>query len=449
MDKAIEVNFDGIIGPTHNYGGLSYGNVASLDNKKMMSSPRDAALEGLEKMNFLASKGVVQAVLPPQERPFIPVLRSLGFSGAPKEILSIVAKENPELLAAVSSAACMWTANAATISPSADSVDGKVHITPANLSSKFHRAIEVETTSKILKNIFHDTNLFIHHEPLISGTYFADEGAANHTRFCHFHGAKGIQLFAYGKEAFQGNHIATKRYPARQTLEASQAISRLHNIPPEQVLFAQQNPEAIDAGVFHNDVISVGNENMFFYHEKAFLDQENLIRTIEEKVSTHCKTTMRFIEVKEKDISLSDAVSSYLFNSQLITLPNQKVILVAPIECEENERIKRYLEGVNKSIDDVYYFNLRQSMRNGGGPACLRLRVVLTPQELATINQKVIFNDDLYKSLKEWIHKHYRDRLSPQDLADPKLLDEVYNALNELTHLLDLGPMYHFQQYLA
>ena len=27
---AYEVNFDGLVGPTHNYAGLSYGNVASL-----------------------------------------------------------------------------------------------------------------------------------------------------------------------------------------------------------------------------------------------------------------------------------------------------------------------------------------------------------------------------------------------------------------------------------
>lgn len=449
MHKAFEVNFDGIVGPTHHYGGLSYGNIASLSNQKSISNPREAALQGLEKMKFLADKGVKQAVLPPQERPHLPTLRALGFSGADHLIIASVSQQNPELLSAVSSAASMWTANAATVSPSADSDDSKVHFTPANLSSKFHRSIEPPTTSRALQTIFADPTHFAHHPPLPAGNYFADEGAANHTRLCHHHGGKGIQLFVYGREAFKTNQQVSKRFPARQTLEASQAIARCHLLSPERVVFAQQNPDAIDAGVFHNDVISVGNENVFLFHEKAYIDQFKVLKALREKVSTSCHSQMIFLEIKNDDITLNEAVSSYLFNSQMITQPDGKVILLAPIECQENGNIRAHLEAIVRTSDNpisqIYYLNLRQSMRNGGGPACLRLRVVLTEKEFAAMNPHVILDEKLYQTLKSWITKHYRDKLEQQDIADPKLWEEGCRALDELTHILHLGRLYEFQ----
>src|SRR3954469_13600147 len=130
--NAYEVNFDGLVGPTHNYAGLSYGNVASMKHKLSVSNPRQAALEGLEKMKFLASLGVKQAVLPPHERPHLQTLRRLGFSGSDADVLRTAQQRDPTLLAMVSSASTMWTANAATISPSADSEDHRAHFTPAN-----------------------------------------------------------------------------------------------------------------------------------------------------------------------------------------------------------------------------------------------------------------------------------------------------------------------------
>src|ERR1044072_3846641 len=112
-----QVNFDGIVGPTHNYAGLSYGNVASMTNKSSVSHPRQAALEGLAKMKFLHDLGLKQAVLPPPERPHRPTLRARGYEGDDAATLAKVAKEDPQLLAKVSSASAMWAANAATVSP--------------------------------------------------------------------------------------------------------------------------------------------------------------------------------------------------------------------------------------------------------------------------------------------------------------------------------------------
>lgn len=446
---AYEVNFDGIVGPTHNYSGLSFGNTASESSQYSQSNPREAALQGLEKMKFLADKGFLQGVLPPQERPFLPALRKIGFTGTDHQVLTFAHHYSPTLFLAVCSSACMWTANAATVSPSADSMNGSLHFTTANLSNKFHRSIEAEFTASILKRIFKNTNYFTHHDPLPGGTFFSDEGAANHLRFCKTHAETGIQMFIYGRAAFQNNLQTPKRYPARQTKEASEAIARLHKLPPERVLFVQQNPEAIDAGAFHNDVVSVGNENVFFFHEKAFVNQRAVKKMLQKQIPALCHTPAILLEVKEKDVSLQEAISSYLFNSQLLSLPNGNMILAAPLECQENPKISAYIKNLIASTDNpiqqVYFFNLRQSMQNGGGPACLRLKVVLTQEELQATHQTVFLNDDLYHKLKNWIQKHYRDRLDIKDLADPNLLDEGFRALDALTEILKLPSLYTFQ----
>lgn len=437
-----EVNFDGIVGPTHNYSGLSYGNTASEVNQFQRSNPREAALQGLKKMKFLADKGIKQAILPPQERPFLPLLRKIGFSGSDQEILKSAYHYSPDLLLAVCSAASMWTANAATVSPSIDSQDGRLHLTPANLSNKLHRSIETETTARILRMIFPNPRHFIHHDPLPSGTYFADEGAANHLRFCQNHGEKGIQVFVYGRSVFKQTEHSPVRYPARQTKEACEALVRLHQLNPNRVMLIQQHPDAIDAGAFHNDVVSVGNQNVFLLHEKAFFNQEMIKRELEEKMAAACGISPTFLEVKSEEISLEEAISSYLFNSQLLSLPKGKMALVAPLECQENQKIASYIQGLVSSsenpIQEAYYFDLRQSMRNGGGPACLRLKIVMTQQELEAAHQGVFLNETLYLKLKNWIHRYYRDRLDIQDLADPQLLKESREALHALSEILGL-----------
>ncbi len=271
---AFEANFDGLVGPTHNYAGLSYGNVASTGNGQRAANPRLAARQGLDKMKALADLGFRQGVLAPHERPDVASLRQLGFAGSDAQVIARAAREAPAVLAACSSASPMWTANAATVSPSADSADGRVHFTPANLNNKFHRAIEHPTTGRVLAATFADPRCFAHHPALPAHMAFGDEGAANHTRLCADYGAPGVQLFVYGQRAFDASANGPRRYPARQTLEASQAVARQHGLNPARVVFAQQAPAAIDAGVFHNDVIAVGNRDVLFYHQHAFADAD-------------------------------------------------------------------------------------------------------------------------------------------------------------------------------
>ena len=441
---AVEANFDGLVGPSHNYAGLAHGNVASAKNADKPSNPREAALQGLAKMRALAALGLPQGVLPPQERPHLPTLRALGFSGRDGEVLAKAAREAPGLLAAASSASSMWTANAATVSPSADAGDGKVHFTPANLASHLHRSLEPATTARALAATFPPGAHFAHHAPLPATPAMGDEGAANHTRLCADYGAPGLELFVYG--AAGDSEPRPQKYPARQTRAAGEAIARLHGLDAGRVHHQQQRPAVIDQGVFHNDVIAVGNRELLFFHEEAFVDavaQRDWVRARLPQAA--------FVEVATKDVSVADAVSSYLFNSQLVCLPGTRGhTLIVAQECQENSRvwacIQRLVADPACPIDDVRVFDLRQSMRNGGGPACLRLRVVLTPAERAAVNAGSWITSDRADALEAWVRRHYRDRLVLADLADPALLDECRTALDRLTQLLGLGSIYDFQR---
>tara|TARA_R110002126_G_scaffold86718_7_gene209466 strand:- start:16462 stop:17796 length:1335 start_codon:yes stop_codon:yes gene_type:complete len=443
--KHFEANFDGLVGPTHNYAGLSFGNVASFSNAAQTSNPKAAAKQGLQKAKSLADLGMVQGVLAPQERPDLYTLRRIGFSGSDAEVLQKAAQQAPALLNACCSASSMWTANAATVSPSADTRDGKVHFTPANLVDKLHRSIEPFTTGNILQATFNNDRHFKHHQHLPEHASFGDEGAANHTRLCAEYGHAGVELFVYGQSATNPDAPKPKKYPARQTLEASQAVARLHQLEDESCVFMQQNPDVIDQGVFHNDVISVGNQNVLFYHEQAFLHTEAKFDEIRRKMDSD----MHFIKVATSQVSIDDAVKSYLFNTQIITLPSGEMAIIAPTNCQENPAVFAYLNELitlGTPIKQVRYFDVKQSMQNGGGPACLRLRVAMNQQEVASVNQNTLMNDSLFTRLNIWVDRHYRDQLTVQDLADPQLIIESRTALDELSQILKLGSVYQFQK---
>jgi succinylarginine dihydrolase len=435
---AYEVNFDGIVGPTHNYAGLSFGNLASQKHGQTISNPREAALQGLAKMKYLADLGLKQAVLPPQRRPDLGMLRRLGFGGSDANVLWKASKDEPRLLAAAYSSSFMWAANAATLSPSADTADGRLHFTPANLVTQFHRSVETAATGTMLKSIFAGDAIFAHHAPLPASPFLADEGAANHTRLSASHGSPGIEIFVYGRSA-SATGMAPSRFPARQTLEASRALARLHQLDPSRVVFVQQNPQAIDAGAFHNDVVSVGNENVLLYHALAYANPAEFIAEVRSKYAACSDLPLVAIEVPQDRVAFEDAINTYLFNSQLVTLPGGRMAMIAPIECHEHAGVARFVQSLIDSdnpIDSVHYLDVRQSMRNGGGPACLRLRVVLTETQLAHIRPGVLLTDSLYWALVAWVKWHYREAIGPGDLADPSLAGEADKALDALETIL-------------
>ena len=296
--------------------------------------------------------------------------------------------------------------------------------------------------------MFNNEKHFAHHAALPAVAQFGDEGAANHTRFCRAYGDPGVEFFVYGRSAFDSRYPAPQKYPARQTLEASQAVARLHGLSDGGVVYAQQNPAVIDQGVFHNDVISVGNGEVLFYHEDAFLETDAVLGQLRAKLANK-GGHFQAICVPRAAVAVEDAVRSYLFNSQLLSRDDGSMLLVVPEECRNNERVWAYLGHLTSQggpVREVKVFDLKQSMQNGGGPACLRLRVALKESELAAVNQGVIMTAPLYDTLVQWVDKHYRDRLGEADLADPQLLVECRTALDELTQILKLGSVYPFQR---
>jgi succinylarginine dihydrolase len=435
-----EVNFDGLVGPTHHHAGLSPGNLASLEHAGLAGNPRAAALEGIAKMRLVARLGVGQAVLPPQPRPDCGALRRLGFLGDDAAVLAEARKTAPELLSQVASASSMWAANAATVAPSTDTRDGKVHLVPANLVTMFHRSLEAATTERVFRKIFADESRFVVHAPLPASETLSDEGAANHSRLETSAGR--VHLFAWGRSPTAAAHPA--RHPARQARKASEAVARLLELAHDTRLFWQQSPEGIDAGSFHADVVAVANEGFLMLHERAFLDTQALLSELGRRLGDELTVCM----ASDAELPLAEAVARYPFNSELVTLPEGGMCVIAPRESETSPAARSFLERVVSDanpVREIHYVDVNGSMNNGGGPACLRLRVRLEPEEVDSLEQRVLFDDELDQALVACVSTRYRDRVTVDDLADPLFAEECRVALDEITKVLGLGSIYDFQ----
>lgn len=430
----VELHLEGLPGPTHNYGGLAPGNVASEQHRGTVAHPREAALQSLRLMRWMVHAGIPNAILPPLPRPDLTFLQRLGCGGPTPTTATTLAAADPAMLTRAYATASMWTANAATVAASAETRDGRVHLVTANLVTQLHRALEAAYTDSLLRRIFGDARYFAVHGPLPSHPLLGDEGAANHTRLVGIDGLP-YHLFVYG-QAESGPR--PMRHPARQTLAASQAVARLLQLDPARTLFVQQHPDAIDAGVFHNDVICVGSEDLLLVHQGAFLDQDAVLATLRQQVPG-----LFLWEVDATDVSLAQAVQTYLFNSRLLRLPDGRWHLVAPSACEAEPAVAQLLAAAvadaNHPLAAVSYHDLRQSMQNGGGPACLRLRVPLTAVELAAVHPGVRLNDAKVDALEHWVRRHYRETLTPADLAEVALAEEAAAAHAALWELLQLG----------
>jgi succinylarginine dihydrolase len=418
MKKEIELNLDGLVGPTHLFQGLSFGNIASMENQGILSSPKKAALQGLEKMWFLKKLGVRQGILPPQNRPHIPFLRRAGFSGSDKDVLKKALTEAPALLAIASSSSSMWAANSATVSKKGD----MIHITPANLSFMPHRSLEKEETTRFLKLIFQDPKTFIHHESLPNN--LPDEGAANHMRL-HFKD-KSLELFIFGRTLLEKREMI---YPARHPLETSQAIYRLHTL--EKALFIRQSEEAISAGAFHNDVVATSFEDLLLFHENSFSEKERVLDEISEKAPY-----VTFFEVKERDLSLKTAIATYFFNSQIVRTDKNERLFLAPKECEANKEAVFLLDKLMREnlIDKIAFVPLSESMQNGGGPACLRLRVPMSLKIFEKVNPSFLLTEKLYFELQQVIETDFRETLTLQEI--PEAFEEFQKALKKISRIM-------------
>ena len=408
-----EINFDGIVGPSHNYAGLSLGNLASTRNAGETSSPRAAALQGLDKMRANLALGLEQGLFVPPPRPNQHWLAQLG---------TTIGGADPGLAANAMSASTMWAANAATVSPAPDTADGECHLTVANLKTMAHRSHEWPDTLAQLQAAFASSG-FVVHGPVPAA--FGDEGAANHMRFASSHGERGVEVFVHG--------VSGGTFPARQHIEASKAVARLHRLDPARTLFVEQSPDAIAAGAFHNDVVAVANERVLFAHEQAFADKprfyDDLMRLVPD---------VEIVEVPAGEVPIADAIRSYLFNSQLVTPPDGAMTLVAPTEARETPSVASWIDrhlASNGAIRRVEFVDVRQSMANGGGPACLRLRVVCDP---ADVDPRFLVDEAKLETIAAIIAEHWPEEIAAADLQSPALVASVMAARAALLEALAL-----------
>ncbi|MEP9401100.1 N-succinylarginine dihydrolase [Sphingomonas sp. VNH70] len=409
-----EINFDGIIGPSHNYAGLSHGNLAATRNAGAVSRPRAAALQGVAKMRANLALGLTQGILLPHARPDRRWLAALATD---------YASAAPHLKAQALSASAMWAANAATVSPAPDTADGRCHLSVANLVTMPHRSHEWPQTLAQLRTAFADP-AFVVHGPVPAP--FGDEGAANHMRLCEQHGAPGLEVFVYG--------VGGGPFPARQHREAGAAIARAHGLSPAHTLFVRQSDMAIAAGAFHNDVVAVANERVLFAHEQAFEDRLQFHADLRAAMPS-----VEIVEVPADRVSLSDAIASYLFNAQLVTLPEGGgMALILPAEAQATPAVWAWLQELvagNGPIRRLEVVNVRESMANGGGPACLRLRVVADP---ATIDPRFLVDDARLDRIAALIEAHWPEAITPDDIGDPALIAQIEAARAKLLETLDL-----------
>jgi len=424
----VEVNFDGLVGPSHHYGGLGVGNVASLASHNKPSHPRAGALQGLEKMRAVAALGVPQFFLPPCRRPNLSWLRELGFGGTDADVLKAAGDADVRLLSAAWSSAFMWTANAATIAPSVDSGDGRLHISVANLASNLHRQQEAVQRYQQLSQIFADVPQAIVHTPLPSSHPLRDEGAANHMRLAGGAG-QGMHVFVDGDAVSSG-------FLGRQGRQCSVAIARRHGLSEEQVFLLHQHPEAVEAGVFHNDVIATSHQHLLIHHEKAFLDGDQTLERLEKTFQRVSGRDLLRIVVSENDLSLGDAVASYLFNSQIVTDSAGGFTILCPENCQQvtaaQALVQQWIADAQNPISTVKYLPLDQSMANGGGPACLRLRVQLNDDQLAAIPEQYSINEAKVDEISRWVERWYPETLNLVDLADVKFAQHCWAATDDL-----------------
>lgn len=414
-----ELNLDGLVGPTHNYAGLSLGNLAATSNAGLVSAPRAAALQGVAKMRLLLSLGVPQGLLLPHPRPNARFLQALGFSGDDATMLASAARHDPQLLAAAFSASAMWTANAATVSPAPDTADGRTHLTVANLVTMPHRSQEWPHTLAQLELAFADRRHFVVHGPVPAA--FGDEGAANHMRLAASHADAGTEVFVYGLN--RGG-----AFPARQHPMASQAVARAHGV--RDAVFAAQSSTAIQAGAFHNDVVAVANETVLFAHELAFDDKAPMLAALAARVPGFV-----CVEAAAADVPLADAIASYVFNAALVSVADG-MALILPVEAQETPSVWAWLQRVAADpanpVCHLHVLNLRESMRNGGGPACLRLRLALTHEALAAVDRRFLMDAQKLDLLERLIETHWPMAIAPDDLSVPDMWRQTDAALQAL-----------------
>ena len=377
--------------------GHSHGNLASMASKGIQSNPKKAALEWLNKVTSVANLGAVQLILPPQPRPLVKHQNNCNW----QQLTS----------------AFIWMANAGHFIPSSDTYHSRHQFIPANMNQTRHRRHEHYFNRFWIKKLLNHTPTTIQ-----SKLNNDDEGAANAIRLWGKNAA--LNLFIYG-------HKSTT-FPSRQSKDSINEL--IHKAGIKNAIQLEQTKEAIDHGVFHNDVISFGFHNQLICHEHAFIDQEHQLKSISDRYFKLNRSMLNITEVSTKDLSLQDCIDSYLFNSQVIIKKN-KTILLCPIDVKKNKSSLIIVNSWLKKglFNEIKFSNIQSSLMNGGGPACLRLCIYLDPNELNAIPKQFYLTNELISKLNKIINQIYPETIRLQDIqTNPKQYREITQSICQL-----------------
>jgi succinylarginine dihydrolase len=180
--------------------------------------------------------------------------------------------------------------------------------------------------------------------------------------------------------------------------------------------------------------VAVANEQLLFTHEQAFADKDAFYADL--RAALPC---VDIIEVPASAVSLSDAIKSYLFNAQLVTLPDGGMALILPTEARDTPSVWTWLEQMiasNGPIRQLVPVDVRQSMANGGGPACLRLRVVADP---ADIDPRFLVDEAELDGIATIVSQYWPESIAPQDLSDTRLIARIEQSWLTLVDHLQLS----------
>ncbi|QDT03357.1 N-succinylarginine dihydrolase [Rubripirellula lacrimiformis] len=434
----VEVQIDRLVGPTHHFGGLGVGNLASKSHSGQVSNPAAAAIQGLEKMKLVASLGVPQWVLPPQQRPDWTLLRSLGFAGSDRDVLRDARDRSPELLSAASSSSAMWTANAATVTVGNDGDRWGTDVSIANLSSSLHRCIEWQQTEADLRAILPSSVRV--HSPLMGGAAMRDEGAANHMRLGHVDAPEFVDVFVYGDQ-----DPLPQNFMPRQTLASFQAIDRRHQWDRPQrsaghAVFLKQHPRAIDAGAFHNDVVAISHHDLMIHHQFAFADNDAAMELLDRRCVEVTGRPVVRVQVADDQLTMDEAIATYLFNSQVVSVgaDDAPPVMICPVQVDRSAAARGLVDRWQSEglISRVQFVDLGQSMAGGGGPACLRLRVPMQPEDVDAMSPASRWTPELHDRLCQIIHDGYPKAVSWDELASIDFVNAAKRVRDQVAESL-------------
>ncbi len=233
----------------------------------------------------------------------------------------------------------------------------------------------------------------------------------------------GFHVFVYGDA---DNSPRPSRHLARQTLAACQAVARLHRLDPARTFFLQQHPAAIDAGVFHNDVIATSHKNLLLMHEQAFLNAEPELARLASAFEQATGTALQVVMVRQEQLSLEDAVKSYLFNSQLLTPSGDgsAMTMICAAQCERMPQVRDLIDGwialSSHPISDVRYVSLDQSMSGGAAPRLFAIAIALPASAIDRFAPSYRLTAHRAAQLAELITDFYPSELTWETLASPE-----------------------------